>query len=71
MIPSIHHRLLAHLNPVKRLFKNLAVSVILAASLVTQLAAQDALSGDFSKRPEIEKRLACGRRRERRMIWAV
>ena len=61
MIPSIHHRLLAHLNPVKRLFKNLAVSVILAASLVTQLAAQDALSGDFSKRPEIEKRLAAVR----------
>ena len=44
-----------------RLFKNLAVSVILAASLVIQAAAQDALSGDFSKRPEIEKRLAAVR----------
>jgi potassium efflux system protein len=46
---------------VNRLFKNLAVSVILAASLVIQAAAQDALSGDFSKRPEIEKRLAAVR----------
>lgn len=44
-----------------RLIKNLAVSVILAASLSVRLAAQDALSGDFSKRPEIEKRLAAVR----------
>jgi small-conductance mechanosensitive channel len=46
---------------VKRLFKNLAVSVIFAASLVIRLEAQDALSGDFSKRTEIEKRLAAAR----------
>lgn len=44
-----------------RLIKNLAVSVILAASLSVRLVAQDALSGDFSKRPEIEKRLAAVR----------
>ncbi len=43
------------------LVKNLAVRVILAASLVIQVAAQDALSGDLSKRPEIEKRLAAAR----------
>jgi potassium efflux system protein len=46
---------------VKRLFKNLAVSVMIAASLSVRLAAQDALSGDFSKRTEIEKRLAAVR----------
>lgn len=44
-----------------RLFKNLAVGVVIAASLVIRLSAQDALSGDFSKRPEIEKRLAAVR----------
>ena len=52
-----------------RLFKNLAVSVILAASLVIQAAAQDALSGDFSKRPEIEKRLAAVRARCEANNW--
>jgi potassium efflux system protein len=46
---------------VNRIFRNLAVGLILAASLVIPLAAQDALSGDFSKRPEIEKRLAAVR----------
>jgi small-conductance mechanosensitive channel len=46
---------------VNRHFKNLAVGVLIAASLVIRLSAQDALSGDFSKRPEIEKRLAAVR----------
>jgi small-conductance mechanosensitive channel len=49
---------------VNRLFRNFKSGVIAAVALAilsSQLAAQDALSGDFSKRPEIEKRLAAVR----------
>lgn len=45
-------------------FRNFVIVGIAAASLAilsSGLAAQDALSGDFSKRPEIEKRLAAVR----------
>ncbi len=61
MMPSIHHRFLAQASPMERLFKNLAVSVIVASLLFVRLSAQDAFTGDFSKRPEIEKRLTAVR----------
>jgi len=49
---------------VNRLLRIVRLVVIAAASfgiLATRLTAQDALAGDFSKRPEIEKRLAAVR----------
>ena len=63
MVISPHPRILRP-NPVNLIFKNLALGVIASASLAilsSRLAAQDALSGDFSKRPEIEKRLSAAR----------